>query len=225
MEKHFTKHICISDTNQYPASSCDFTWKENIANGEDFFILEIQSDATGRTYCNIFCRNQSYHINDKNSECLLPCAIQGCIHGVCLAVMTDPFAPQVLSIKADNTSNVVTAGLWCGCFGTGSSLYFPSNVAYYYETTTLLPCENSTCVVTWNNPRFWTLEIDIASNARVSEFPPLAVPTPMLSESHILPRTRRSCFVIFRLMARGQSPITIVSFCSFELILFAVYTY
>jgi len=31
--------------------------------------------------------------------------------GVCLAVMTDTIAPQVLSIKADKTSNVVTAGL------------------------------------------------------------------------------------------------------------------
>jgi len=32
--------------------------------------------------------------------------------GVCLAVMTDPFAPQVLSIKADDKiSNAVTAGL------------------------------------------------------------------------------------------------------------------
>jgi len=43
--------------------------------------------------------------------------------------MTDPFAPQALSIKADKTSNVVTAGLQCGCFGTGNSLHFPSNVA------------------------------------------------------------------------------------------------
>jgi len=54
---------------------------------------------------------------------------------------------------------------------------------------------------------------------------PLAVPALMLSEYHILPRTRRSCFVIFRFMVRGQSPTTIVSFCSFGLILFAVYTY
>jgi len=36
---------------------------------------------------------------------------QGSIWGVCLAVTTDPFAPQVLSIKADKTSNVVTAHL------------------------------------------------------------------------------------------------------------------
>jgi len=64
-------------------------------------------------------------------------------------------------------------------------------------------------------PRYRTLEIDIASNARVSEFPPLAVPALMLSESRTLPR--RSCFVIFRFMARGQSPVTIVSFCSFGL--------
>ena len=39
----------------------------------------------------------------------------------------------------------------------------------------------------------------------------------MLSESRTLPRTRRSCFIIFCFMARGQSPITIVSFCSFGL--------
>jgi len=64
-------------------------------------------------------------------------------------------------------------------------------------------------------PRFSTLEIDIASNARVSEFPPMAVPALMLSESHTLPRTS-SC-VIFRCMMRGQSPSTIVSFCSFRL--------
>jgi len=43
--------------------------------------------------------------------------------------------------------------------------------------------------------------------------------------SGTLPRTRRSCFVRFRFMARGQSLITIVSFCSFSLILSAVYTY
>jgi len=53
----------------------------------------------------------------------------------------------------------------------------------YCATTTLLPCLNGACAVTWNNPRFWTFEIDIASNARVSEFPPLAVPALMLSES------------------------------------------
>ena len=83
----------------------------------------------------------------------------------------------------------------------------------YCATTTLLPCLNGACAVTWNNPRFWTFEIDMASNARVSEFPPLAVPALMLS----LPCTRRSCFVIFRFMAREQSSIMIVSFCSFGL--------
>jgi len=36
---------------------------------------------------------------------------QGRIYRVCLAVMTDPFAPQVLRIKADKISNTVTAGL------------------------------------------------------------------------------------------------------------------
>jgi len=41
---------------------------------------------------------------------------QGRIWGVCLVVMTDPFAPQVLSINADKISNAVTAGLKCGCF-------------------------------------------------------------------------------------------------------------
>jgi len=48
------------------------------------------------------------------------------------------------------------------------------------------------------------------SNTRVSEFPPLAVPALMLSESHTLPRTRRSYFIIFCFMARGQSQIVIV---------------
>jgi len=72
--------------------------------------------------------------------------------------MTDSFAPQVLSIKADKISNAVTAGLKCGCFGTGNSPHFPCNVAlHYYETTTSLPCLNSACAVTWNNPRFNTL--------------------------------------------------------------------
>ena len=140
---------------------------------------------------------------------------QGCILGDCLAVMTDSFAPKVLSIKADKISSAVTVGLKCGCFGTGNNLHLPSNVAWYYyevETTTLLPCLNSTCAVTWNNPRFLTLKIDIASNAHVSEFPPLAVPALMLSKSHTLPRTRRSCFVIFRFMARRQSPITMFRF-------------
>ena len=66
-----------------------------------------------------------------------------------MAVMTDPFAPQVLSIAADKISNAVTAGLKCGCFGTGNSLHFPCNAAYYYyETTTLVPCLNSACAVT-----------------------------------------------------------------------------
>jgi len=51
-----------------------------------------------------------------------------------LPVMTDSFAPQVLSIKADDkTANVVTAGLKCGCFGIGNSLHLPSNVAQYYN--------------------------------------------------------------------------------------------
>jgi len=87
----------------------------------------------------------------------------------------------------------------------------------YCATTTLLPCLNGACAVTWNNPHFWTIEIDIASNARVSEFPPVAVLAQMLSESYALPCTRRSCFVIFCFMASGQSSITIVSFCSFGL--------
>jgi len=43
--------------------------------------------------------------------------------------MRDPFALQVLSIKADKISNAVTAGLKCGCFGTGNSLHCPCNVA------------------------------------------------------------------------------------------------
>jgi len=46
-----------------------------------------------------------------------------------LAVMTDPFAPQVLSIKADKILNAVTAGLKCRCFGRGNGLHFPSNIA------------------------------------------------------------------------------------------------
>jgi len=33
------------------------------------------------------------------------------IHGFCLAVMTGSFVPQVLSIKADEITNAVTAGL------------------------------------------------------------------------------------------------------------------
>jgi len=51
------------------------------------------------------------------------------IYGVCLTVMTDPFAPQVLSIKADEISNAVTAGLKCGYFEAGNILHFPCNVA------------------------------------------------------------------------------------------------
>jgi len=40
------------------------------------------------------------------------CCIQGRVQGVCLAVMTGPFVPQVLSIKADDKiSNAVTAGV------------------------------------------------------------------------------------------------------------------
>jgi len=61
-------------------------------------------------------------------------------------------------------------------------------------------------------------------NAHVSEFPPLAVPGLMLSESHRLPHTCRSCFIIFHFMARGQSPITIVSFCSFEQLIVQFWT-
>jgi len=59
---------------------------------------------------------------------------------------------------------------------------------------------------------FRTFEIDIASNARVSEFPPLAVPALMLSESHTLPLIHGSCFVIFRFTARGQSPSRLFRF-------------
>jgi len=36
---------------------------------------------------------------------------QGHIQGVCLAVLTGPFVPQVLSIKADKRSSIATAGL------------------------------------------------------------------------------------------------------------------
>jgi len=32
-------------------------------------------------------------------------------------------------LKAGKISNAVTAGLKCGCFGIGSSLHFPCNVA------------------------------------------------------------------------------------------------
>ena len=69
---------------------------------------------------------------------------------------------------------------------------------------------------TFLNTRNWY----IVSNACVSEFLPLAVLALMLSESHTLPCM--SCFVTCCFMARGQSPITIVSFFSFELILSAV---
>ena len=68
-----------------------------------------------------------------------------------MAVMTDSFAPKVIRIKADKISSAVTVGLKRGCFGTGNSLHFPSNVAYYYyevETTTLLPCLNGACAMT-----------------------------------------------------------------------------
>ena len=51
---------------------------------------------------------------------------------------------------------------------------------------------------------FLTLEIDIASNARVSEFPPLAVPALMLSESHTLPRTRRQGIVWHGIIWNGR---------------------
>ena len=36
---------------------------------------------------------------------------QGHIQRICLAVMTGPFLPQVLSIEASEISNAVTAGL------------------------------------------------------------------------------------------------------------------
>jgi len=36
---------------------------------------------------------------------------QGCIQGVCLALMTEAFVLQVLSTKADKVSNTVTTGL------------------------------------------------------------------------------------------------------------------
>jgi len=39
------------------------------------------------------------------------CYTQGRIQGICLAVMTSPVVPHVLSIKADKASNAVTAGL------------------------------------------------------------------------------------------------------------------
>jgi len=42
-----------------------------------------------------------------NTFDLAVCQDQGHTQGVCLAVMTDPFVPQVLSIKADKVSNAV----------------------------------------------------------------------------------------------------------------------
>jgi len=51
------------------------------------------------------------HLQKENkSICTVRCK-QGRIQGVCLAVMTGPFVPQVLSIKAYKISNTVTAGL------------------------------------------------------------------------------------------------------------------
>ena len=100
---------------------------------------------------------------------------------------------QTLSLS-HKISNAVTAGLWCRWFGTCNSRHIPSNVAqYYYETTTSLPCLNGACAMTWNNSHFWALYIDIASNARVSEFLPLAVPTTMQAKQSDVCTLPRSC--------------------------------
>jgi len=48
-----------------------------------------------------------------------------------LAVMINPFASQVLSIKANKISNA-TAGLLCGCCGIGNRLHFLCNAALCY---------------------------------------------------------------------------------------------
>ena len=64
-------------------------------------------------------------------------------------------------------SNAATVGLWCRWFGT-SNQHFTSNIVYDYIKTTCMiiskqhghwsmPCRNSTCGMTWNNLRFWTI--------------------------------------------------------------------
>jgi len=70
--------------------------------------------------------------------------------GVCLPVMTDPFAPQVLSIKADDkTTNVVTAGTNAGVLEQATAyISLLTLLSTIMDTTTLLPCLNSACAVT-----------------------------------------------------------------------------
>jgi len=79
-----------------------------------------------------------------------------------------------------------------------------------------MPCLNSAYAVTWNNPRFWTLEVDIVSNARVSEFLTLAVPALMLSE----PRTLLHTVAILLYFASWREDILqsrLFPFCSFRI--------
>jgi len=65
------------------------------------------------------CSRFSKKINEKASTYKYVKAVETGVHpGVCLAVMTG----QVLSIKPNNMSNAVTAGLYCGCFGAGNSI-------------------------------------------------------------------------------------------------------
>ena len=113
-----------------------------------------------------------------------------------------PIKYQTLSLQVSNTV------VW------NRQEHFPFNVAQYHYETTYLPCLDSACTMAWNNSRFWTLWIDIASNAcfRISSFGSASSKARKPIRSSYTATHMQSCFVIFRFMARGHS-VQLRSFC------------
>jgi len=53
-----SRTVYITHKSQYPATIRDFTWLENVCNGNILILLEIQPNETSPAYFSIFYHNQ-----------------------------------------------------------------------------------------------------------------------------------------------------------------------
>jgi len=104
---------------------CDFcrhcitwTWLRSVSHTSQPQLVSLQVCT-----CDILLAHHSTDcIVISLYVCALLSSIPGAHPGICLAVMTGHFVPQVLSIKADKISNTASAGLQCRLFRTGNSI-------------------------------------------------------------------------------------------------------
>ena len=153
--------------------------------------------------------------------------MQGRIQGVCLAVMTDPFILQVgysalkPMIKYQTLSLQVSNA--CGLEQTKAYI----SLITLHSTIMKQQCPCLRALSKWHlcndmkqHSRLRTLQIDIASNAGVSEFLPLAVPTPIKQSCQKLVHCHTHAELFCNISLHGkrtQCPIAITLFCSFGL--------